>query len=207
MNFRSHFFSIVLGILSPVLLKAQTNELGIITGYGKSTIHPYGIEMINPFSSGIDKLDVYQVGIGYYVTPAKAAVTFQYGLQYFLRSNSEIRLNNIRIPIGLEFHVGNKIRFNFGGGLYVGYLFAYQVPELYFVHMNLRFRFQNGPYLNTGWEFKFAEVYSVNLSYQVDKDINEMFIQHVSSPGGSPYTLAETGHDGFIFLTLKKSIQ
>lgn len=181
-------------------LSAQISQVGFDFGYGLTKMHD-DLPIILPGDD--DLLNFSLIGINYSYTPKDFSFNIQTGLLYSNRGNNYTEFNYLRIPLGIEYKIGNKVQFIIGGGLFISYLLSYGGAEAYrSIDENIN-KFQFGYFGNIGIGFQISPKYILCLNYQAISDITKMFEYTVSTMGGGDsITKYMRGSDRFIKLSL-----
>lgn len=194
---------ILIFIIRP--LYAQKNEIALVLGYGQTEIEKYGRPFENPFKN------VYannvEFGLGYYYTPKNSLFSISSGLNYVLRGNSDMKLNYLRIPIGLDLSFGNKFKFIVGGGIYGSALLWHSGFSSNSAFNETKRTIQFGWYGNIGLSMQITQNYCLELLFRHYSDITRMYEYNGMSPGGAFYTRDYKGYDATIRVCLKYTIK
>lgn len=182
-------------------LFSQTHQIGFSVGNGKSTID----DAINtPFFIGIDNSNFSQksyfltTGFSYMYYPKKAFFNLNTGVNYSYRELSEnnLYLNYIRIPLGIDFILGKKIKFVLGTGFYLGALL--NKNDIKAENSNL---FQLGFSLKGGILLTITEKISLGSFYNKNEDITPIYTKEVFGiSGNKEESIKIRGKDGFFSL-------
>lgn len=170
---------------------AQNKEIGVDIGYGISDIN-YTIEPSNYF----------QIGLNYYLHPIKAPFTIKTGITYNYKGNKDINFNFLKLPIGLDIIIGEKLNFILGGGFFVSYLVSYKGGENVFNFEESKKRLQLVGEANIGFAYQISEKIKVCLMCQFNNDITKLYYYPGSSFGGKNVKVI----DGFCKLGVKYCI-
>lgn len=187
------FLIILFTLLLSIISYSQKKEIGVDIGYGKSAVI-YKIE----------KSSYYQLGFNYYTQPLKAPFAFNTGIIYDFRGNNKINFNYLKIPIGLDFVIGKKLNFIFGGGFYFSYLFFYNGTENLSNFEESKNRLQLGGKANIGFTYKISEKIVAFFICQINHDITSMYADDCASKATCPQSVK--GVDGFIKLGIRYNI-
>lgn len=171
---------------------AQERGLSVDLGFGYS-----GGEVNNVSTFSGSPTNCFRTGINYYLSPKEAIFNVMAGLSYDFRLSNSSNFHFLRLPIGMNFNLGKKLKFCFGYGLFGSYLFSYNSPIT-----NNANRWQLGYHLNSGVEFKFSEYYSVGLKCRVFGDITTFYNKPALTHGGYEYTDPMRAKDNYISINL-----
>jgi hypothetical protein len=190
-------------VLFASLLSAQKNQIGLDIGYGKTTIEDYQRPLVSPFNK--DLSDYARIGIFYYYTPTKAFFSIKTGLTYDYKGQNSTNLNYLRVPLGLNFTIGHRIQCVFGCGFYSSFLIAYRrINDPNFE--DSKNRFQLGVQGNLGVGFQVSSRLSLSIIFQNNFDLTNMYKDQRTAPSGGEYSLDEKGYDGFIQVSLRRTL-
>ncbi len=194
-------------MLLPIGLSAQKSEAGMNIGFGKTITDDSRIAFVLPFEGYA--ANYFRLGFDYFYHPKDAIFTLSTGINYSYKGKNTLNLHYLRPQMGLDFIFGKEIRFIFGGGFYVSYLFAYggtsNMSNRYdFEHYHNRF--QLGWYGNVGIAIRITPKFNLSVKYQNNADITPMFTIKRYSPGGSPYDAYDRGFDGLIVIGLTQHL-
>jgi hypothetical protein len=200
---KNHFkYILVLYLFVSVSTFAQTSEVGISSGYGKSDIGENAEVFLLPYDKTGLRLNFFTAGLSYHFTPKKAFFLFNTGLNYIKKWDDGLSFNYLRVPLGIDFQLGKEVQFIAGGGFYASYLLPYSgVSSEDFE--NSKQVFQLGAFLNAGIGLQLTERYHLSLFYQTSFDGTELYSEQNASSGGAPYETDIVGYDGFLMLRLK----
>lgn len=194
---------ILIFIIRP--LYAQKKEFGLSLGYGKTEVEYDGRPFMHPFSNV--NSNFVEFGLGFYYTPINSVFSVSSGLNYIYRGNSDIKLNYLRTPVGLDLSFGKKFNFKVGGGIYGSILIWDSGVSLDSDFHETKKTIQFGWYGNVGFGIQITQIYSLEILFRQYSDITKMYEYHRMSPGGSPYSLDQKGYDGLIRVCLKYNIK
>jgi hypothetical protein len=151
----------------------QTFHIGAMTGYARGWSN-----------TDKEKLGVWNVNsISFIVDfkPDKPILDFSSGLAFQTLYSDGWTSNFLKLPLGMDFIIGNKYKIFFGGGIY-GQLRLFDTPNFYdddYKH------FQFGAFADLGFQFRLNDKYSLFFKFQYDKDLTPIFRHSHRSPGGS----------------------
>lgn len=178
-------------------LSGQNHELGIELGAGQTIIEERSTLFIPPLLNEAGKFR--SVCVNYFYTPDSAIFSLKSGLIFDQRNSKGTNFNYFLLPVGIEFHPGNKLKLILGFGIYGSVLFSNPDNTTYYRNNTDEFnKFQLGGNYSGGIGFKFSKRINVSAQYQGNFDFIRMYTVNRSSPGGQPYTLKMRGFDGFI---------
>lgn len=193
------FLLITFNLLS-INLFSQKSEIGFQIGYG-NTHFEESTSAKFLFGKEKDFGQFYTLGIHYYQSAKGDVLRFRTGLNHNRRIEDKKRLNNLQIPIGVDFNLGRKIRFVFGGGFYGNLLISYTGFSEYSDFEETKNRIQFGAYYNLGIGIQITQKYHVSLMARKNNDISAIYKDIFSHHGGH-YTEYKKGFDGYIGLSL-----
>ncbi|MCO6499422.1 MAG: hypothetical protein J5I47_03475 [Vicingus serpentipes] len=173
---------------------SQEKSLGINIGYGSTKFKEArgNINLENPFNDNrYSSLELI-----YYHKPKKTSFMIKSGLIYDKRKNikEDYSLSYLRVPAGLDFVLGNKLKLVLGGGVNIGYVIANKGIEK---NVDLK-KFQIGGEINLGFTFGLSDKISLLSSYQSNFDFLKIYKIESSSPSGAIFYEKIKGTDGFI---------
>ncbi len=184
-------------------LQAQKKELGYLLG-GGGTIMDYDAFLLS--YPGIYGFNLVSLGGRYYYTSENSITTFKVGANYDIRWLQREYLHFLRAPAGIDFHIGKKKRFFFGGGLFASYLISYNAFVNDRDFQNTLRRFQIGGFFNLGREFMISENYALTFGLQYNADFSPLYGIARTSPGGAPYEMPVTAYDLLLFICVKRPL-
>ncbi|CAG5083865.1 hypothetical protein [Parvicella tangerina] len=170
-------------LLAPLFLLGQTKNIEIEGGYGVTSIDFDGIQLI-------------VIGGNYTISPDKAPFYFYTGMNFSLNSANKAYYSKVRIPIGLNFNVGDKVQFILGGGLFQSYLFAQNF--LTNSYLDDVYRIQLGVTGQIGVAYELPSKVNLVLSLQTNRDLTPIFVERKWSPGGAEYDQKKYSTDLFV---------
>ena len=183
----------------------QNHEFGIELGAGQTIIDEHSTFFIPPLLQEEDKFR--RVGVNYSFTPDSAGFSLKSGLMFDQRNSYGTVFDYLRLPVGIEFHPGNKIQLILGLGIYGSVLLSITDPTTYYEYHSDEFtEFQIGGSYSGGIGFQLSKKINVSAQYQKNFDIIRMYEEDRSSPGGIPYTLNIRGFEGFLKLGVKYKV-
>ncbi len=106
-------------------------------------------------------------------------------------------------PTRDRFYYWKKFQLIVGGGIYGSVLLGYHIEKYSTTFDNNKNTFQFGAFYNFGLAYQLNETYNINLKYQFSKDITNLYVEPMSSPGGARYELPYKIYGGFLQLGLK----
>lgn len=180
---------------------AQKQELGLNIGYGRTAIDYSHIKVVLPLDADLGPF--YEIGCSYTYTTIQGFLSLNTGLNLDRRSNrspSNWHTTYLTVPIGINLNFGNKVRFLVGGGLDASILLRENTFLSSYRDLIL------GAFLKAGAGYQITDKYRIMLSYQTNLDVTLMNVENMSSPGGIPYQLENKGYDGFLSLSVYRSI-
>jgi hypothetical protein len=160
---------------------------GISAGVGKCNFdYRYTGLFGNPFDR--NRGDYYSFGLDLKYTPKKELFAIYSGVEYFKRYSIKdyglgypSKFNHMKIPLGMDFHVGEKIGFIVGTGIYGSYLLKYSnetVPPS--IEESIK-RFQFGIDIGVGLISSYFSSFTFLLKYQNSLDLSYLYTDYVSS--------------------------
>jgi hypothetical protein len=186
-------------------LFAQNHEIGIELGAGQIIIDENSTFFIPPLLEEENKFR--RVGVNYSYSPDSAGFSLKSGVMFDQRNSNGTVFNYLRIPVGIEFHPGNKIQLILGLGFYGSVLLSITDPTTYYAYHSDEFNeFQIGGNYSGGIGFQLSKKINLSFQYQKNFDIMRMYEEDRSSPGGLPYTIKIRGFEGFLKLGFKYKI-
>lgn len=174
-------------------VNAQKFETGGTIGYGRAYYHisenNYNIE-----ATASIKLDTIFLWLNS-------------GLVFQRRGNPGPWLNFIKLPVGIDLAPGRRLRYVFGGGLYMSYCFAEQ-DEIEKLH-NFQ-NFQIGTYFDLGLKYQITHSWNIFIKAQADIDLSTLYENSIPSHFGEEEyenvkSFAFTINFGFKYLIPKKT--
>lgn len=196
-------------LLSTLILLAgklygQNHEFGIELGAGQTVIDEHSPIFISPLLR--EEGEFRRVGISYTYSDS-AGLGLKYGLMFDQRISDGTDFNYLRLPVGVEFQLGNKIQLILGLGIYGSVLLSITDRNTYYKYYVGEFKeFQIGGSYSGGIGFQLSNKLNVSAQYQKSFDFIRMFEENRSSPGGIPYSLNIRGFEGFLKLGVKYKI-
>ena len=146
----------------------------------------------------LDLGSMSKVGFTGYITPHKAHFTPFLGIRYDHYGTRQENVNFLRIPFGIDFHFGNRVRFVFGAALYHSWLINYAGIELMDHNRSLW-----GGHLCVGWEVRMSSKFSMGLRFRNYRDLTPSHSIGMVSNSGGNYTSNQYLKDYFIGIQLK----
>jgi len=195
LNIKPCIFIIMLSFQS---LYAQKHEFGTDIGYGTFYADTHNVSFKELYGNDLKLGSYYEIGFIYHFTPIHAPFKLQSGVNYAYRKEDNMALNNLRIPLLLNFYLGKKIQFIFGAGLYFNYLFSYNVTNPYSDLPDTKHLFQLGVLANTGIGYQISSKYRVFINYQINNDITNIYIERYGYKTGPRNNEGIRGYDNFI---------
>jgi hypothetical protein len=166
----------------------QSLKTGISAGIGKFYFderfsNPFG----NPFDKNNGDYSIFGIDISY--SPTKEPFQLYSGIYYFNRSSPEYgefrypsKFHHLKIPLGIDFHVGEKIGFTIGAGIYGSYLLNYSSEMMPQDFEESYKRFQFGMDFGFGLLSSYFSSLTFVLKYQNSLDLSYLYIEkHTSS--------------------------
>lgn len=190
---------ILINLLSTNLF-SQKSEIGFHMGYGNTDITNSSSKFI--FTKQKDFGQFYSVGFHYFHSLKGDILRFKSGLDHDRRIEDEKRLNYLRIPLGLDFTLGKRLQFVFGGGFYSSLLIAHSGFSWYSDFEETKNWFQVGAYYNLGLGFQITEKYHVSLMARKNIDISVIYKDIYEHHGGISREHIK-GYDGYIDICLR----
>ena len=111
---------IVAFVLVTQYLSAQNIEVGAEFSYGKTDYTSY-LYFKGLFSE--DATNYLNFGFSASTNPHKSVLFVNSGLLYNRIYDQRYSLNFFKIPVGIDLAFGNRLKFLFGGGAYINWLF------------------------------------------------------------------------------------
>ncbi|PKM78882.1 MAG: hypothetical protein CVU88_08670, partial [Firmicutes bacterium HGW-Firmicutes-13] len=138
--------------------------------------------------------------------PPEALFTIKTGLIYDFRKNNRYHFNYLKMPIGLDFIIGKKLNFIFGGGFYLSYFFLYNETKSNSYFEITISRLQLGGEVNVGFGYQISEKIKAYLMCQNNNDITKMYkYKRPNLAGGTRWEYVR-GIDTFCKLGIKYNI-
>jgi len=185
-------------------LYSQNHEFGIELGAGQTVIDEHSPIFISPLLR--EEGEFRRVGISYTYSDS-TGLSLKYGLMFDQRISDGTDFNYLRLPVGIEFHPGNKIQLILGIGIYGSVLLSITDRNSYYKYYADQFKeFQIGGSYSGGIGFQLSKKLNVSAQYQKSFDFIRMFEENRSSPGGIPYSLNIRGFEGFLKLGVKYKV-
>ena len=181
---------------------AQSHEFGVVVGYGETVKDEYRHALVNPFNSDFD--DYLRIGLMYYFNIPKALLNINTGLSFDNRNYQYGKSTYLRVPLGIDLNVGNKLQFIGGIGLYFSYLLSFDSD--FYESIVATNNFQVGWQINAGIGYQISRRYNINIRYQNNFDITRMYTRERGSPGGGTSSEEVRGYDYFFSLSVKYKI-
>lgn len=110
-------------------LSAQNFEIGGEVSYGHA-YYSSNIDLESLFSESAE--NNLNIGISASSNPHKSVLFLNSGLFYNRIYNQSYSLNFLKVPAGIDLAFGNRLKFFFGGGAYINWLFyaeGFQEPS------------------------------------------------------------------------------
>lgn len=141
---------------------------------------------------------VSKVGINGFITPYKAHFTPFLGIRYEYYGTYKSRADFLRIPFGIDFHLGNGFRFLFGAALYHSWLINYKEERSHDLSRNLI-----GGHLSVGWEVRVSSKFSIGVRLRNYRDFTVSYRRSMISNSGNYYEESIYFKEYFIGMHLK----
>ncbi|GEM_PF-3859924 len=182
-------FSILFFVLTSNVTISQKREFGINLGYGHSN-------ELDDFS----KIDIL-----YSYTPTEAPFSFKTGFSYDYFKNTNSNFSFGRIPVGLDFSLGNKVQFIVGAGLNSSILLNSNTDNQDF---NASKTFiQIGYYTNIGLCVSLNSKYSILLQTQYHQDFTPLYFENRNTSIGKDYSVDVKLKSYFLSLGIKYKLE
>lgn len=166
-----NILGIVVFVLATQYSSSQNFEVGAEFSYGKTFIESY-INYKDLFQE--DPINHYDFGFSASYNPHKSVLFVNSGLLFHRVFDQANSLNFFKIPIGMDLAFGKRLKFFFGGGTYINWLFhttggySHKPPYTHdiiiglYCDLGVRYRIVNdwSIYLKTRMEFDQSTLYS-----------------------------------------------
>ena len=156
-------------LIIPVLTFSQKVGLGGEISYGRS----YGLkDFFYPVTQ--QSVDDYKIGVVTSVLSRDSAFSLNTGILFNRKGILNKSVNYIKIPVGVDHLVGNKVQGLIGAGLYVGYLtsvIGIYPPEI----LTYPTDFQLGGFIEAGMNFKLSPVWALYWKGQAEMDFTTLY--------------------------------
>jgi hypothetical protein len=193
------FVLMFLSYFSQGTLIAQKSQVGVELGYGKSLVSN-DMPEIPEYK---DLMNFISTGVSYSLALREGPLYLKSGLLYNYRGDAQLEFHYARMPLGVDFRVGNKVQFIIGGGFFLSYLGGYEGTEIFRGSEGNINRWQWGFYLNIGFGFHLTPKYYLAVSAIGMNDITHMFKYYTSAMAGTVrYTEYMRGVDRYLSLSL-----
>jgi len=201
-----HTFFIFGALVAAAPLWGQTKMYGINVGAGSTDIVRQNEEAIFVSPLNRDNEDFLQVGLDYQYAPGNSSIFFKSGLMYNARTTDNTALDYLRAPFGIDIGIGNTFQFIFGANVFTGFLLAHSgFEDNRDFNDNMR-RFQFGWGGNLGFGLDLSKRVNLNLMYQRNFELTEMYSVSPSVGKGNDEAYNLTGQDGFVRMGLNYKI-
>jgi hypothetical protein len=157
---------------------AQLHQMGFSVGNGITTTNDKSW-----FLFDYKKNNLTTVEFSYSYFPKEAIFNLNTGLIYNYIEGDDLFLNYLKIPVGVDFVIGDKVQFTVGGGLYSQLLIHKNTIE---VKKNIN-PVQLGGVLKIGILVKMKENIIARLTYSTTNDFTALYNESRMSPGGAYY--------------------
>ena len=179
---------------------SQKREVGFHMGYGNTHFDGSSVNFI--LGQHKDFGQFYTLGFHYFHSMKGNILMFKTGLDHNRRIEDNKRLNYLSIPLGVDFNIGKKLTFVFGGGFYGSFLIAYNGFSEYSDFEETKHRVQIGAYYHLGLGFQMTEKLHLSIMTGKNNDISLVYQETFGHHGGQ-YTDNIRGFDGYIELCLR----
>jgi hypothetical protein len=151
-------------ILATQYLSAQNIEVGAEFSYGK-TLSASNFDLKRLFSD--DAINNLNFGFSVSSNPHKSVLFLNSGLLYNRISDHDYSLNFFKIPAGLDFAFGRRLKFLFGGGTYFNLLIKNNPSNAYFLSIGL--------YTDLGFRYLIVSDWCIYLKTRMEFDQTPVF--------------------------------
>ena len=185
---------------------SQVFYIGISSGIGGTKYYNSRYIFIGqPFNENWDKFSTIGAEIVY--VPSKEPYSLYSGLNYFRRhgnssnlSFGDSKFNYLKLPLGFNFLVGEKLGFSFNLGLYGSYLLSYSLDYQPEDFTNTLRRWQSGFDIGIGIVTKIIPNVLITLKLENSMDLSHVFINDILTKWGKSGTEKIFGSDTYISL-------
>lgn len=189
------FIFLILNLVHNKTIQAQTHLVGLKFGKGKIVTHE-SLGMCgynNPSNT-----NVFNGGLTYSYIPKKAIFNLNTGLSYVYKDlfDNTLYLNYLRVPLGIDFTIGNKIQPVLGVGFSVSLLLKDNNKKF---NPNL---FQLGFFYKGGILVKLTKKISAGGYYLKNKDVTPIFSMDTFDKFGNKEKNKILGSENFISISV-----
>jgi hypothetical protein len=179
--------------------------VGADLGYGKTCFDEYFFfdELFGDYT-----YNNLRLGLTASLNPHQSVLFLNTGLSYQRIGNKGNALNFLQIPFGFDIAPGRKLKFFFGGGGFVSYLFLLTGTIDPDINRSKR-DFQIGLYMDVGFRYQINNNWSVIAKMQMDFDCSTLYKESIPDHFGGYYYEVRHSYDysvdvGFRYLIPQK---
>lgn len=185
---------------------SQQHEISANIGYGGAEYEPYGSYLFLVPYHPVNQSVSLSLGGRYHYNFDKKLLRLNIGTMYQYKSFDN--LHQLSISIGINLNHGKKVRFFYGLRVNTKFLlsntpYPLNTPAPSREYKNVQF----GWYYEIGLGYRLNERLELNLAYQMNMDLTELYLHNTFSPNGSYYRESTKEFDALLRLGVTYSLK